>query len=299
MDTLPEDFTVRASRKGRRRPLVWLSVLVLILAATAGLLVDRLALDGVTRARDRGETPTFSPPSTQPETARVSADLFPSGKAYPLQQWSLRTSKMGFIDDAVIQSATATHPGPENDVLVLKGWTGHTAMGMRLPYVIFSICDQVVGAVPVNAPRPDVAEAIHRNLTHPGWTARIPVGFTPKCPDPVLKAYGVGPVGKNAWPLGSDAPLPDDAPRAPTTLTVDYAAPVITPETFGEAVFGAIRIKVSVANLRQCPSTDCAVVDKRTHGVYKSLIIEQSGDWSLVQFQDGAGWLHGSLFQKR
>ena len=245
-------------------------------------------------AKKKVPLPSPEPPQESLKSS-VEADLFVEADFYPLEKWALRPEKMGFIDSIIFDTPVENDQGAIDDVIFLSGWAGHTFLGMRFPQVIFSVCGVVVGAVKVGSLRPDVASAVNINLKNSGWSATIPVAALPECKARVIKAYGVPPKGKNVWSLNNDVPLPTVPETGEPAFKIIRNAETLSPTTAKEPVFAEISIKASKARIRKCPSESCEILDHKPKGHYKSIIIEKSGNWRLVQFESGAGWIHASL----
>ncbi len=237
-------------------------------------------------------------PAPPPVSVMVSS--YPPQGFHPLSGWSAQKTISGFIDvfsiTSVSDKASEGDLIKNGDVIEISGWAGHTALGMRFYHVFFSVCGKIVGGAPVNGKRPDVAEKVHPNLSISGWWARLYAGQLPRCENPVLKGWGLAPVGTMLWPLGGDMDIPLPAQSEVPDVSIVHAEQPIDPKNVKQPKPVKIVITARKVNLRKCASTECKIVGKVTGGKLQAIIIEKSDKWSLLQFEGVSGWLANRLF---
>ncbi|MDA0786968.1 MAG: hypothetical protein O3B37_11835, partial [Proteobacteria bacterium] len=184
------------------------------------------------------------------------------------------------------------------DILVARGWAGDTGLGMRLSDVLLARCNRIIGRAKVTLDRPDVAKAVHPNLVRSGWEAQLLAGHLPSCGDDDLSAWAVIPgspallislVGRHAVTV--------DRVGAPAVSNVS-AQSEIRPETYGAPAKETFEILASRANLRRCGSTTCPVTAQIDRGTHSGVLLDDDGEWSLLGFDNGQGWLFNKLYRR-
>lgn len=191
-----------------------------------------------------------------------------------------------------------SRPLRADDVLLVTGWAGDPAVGLRFPHVLFEVCDRVVGHAEVAAARPGLARFMHVNLGQAGFTALLPVALLPDCPEPVLRAWAVRSQAARhalagAWPLPArpaeaDAEMPRFAGRT--------AAP-LRPGDLPERDIQRIEVRVRSAYLRKCGARACDPVGGLTAGRHRVVIADQADGWSLLLGDSQEGWIRDTLYR--
>ena len=127
----------------------------------------------------------------------LPVDSYAPDAIYDIAQWSQGEQYSGYIDAVFVNGVPLPKDGSyqfsPRDVIAMKGWTGEVKVGIKLPYVIASACGKIVGHARVTGPHPDVAKAVHRNLTVSGWRFRIASNSLPNCANWALRVWGVAP----------------------------------------------------------------------------------------------------------
>lgn len=181
------------------------------------------------------------------------------------------------------------------DVVELRGWAGHPAHGLRFRDVLLSLCGKIVGRARVNIDRPDVASAVHPNLSVSGWRAKLAADHMPRCDNAVLQAWGVAPVGHNIFPLFGDTAMSvTGTVQSPTTIFASRWPPLM-PANNSEAKLKKIDVRASELPLRKCGAAACEVVGRIAQGTHEGYVLERAGDWSLFQIGASAGWASNKL----
>ena len=244
------------------------------------------------------EPPELSPDELLPQEllpVAVTVDSYAAPDTEPLDFGEKIAGTYGFVDRVSIGGA---HPAPlasrsltNDDVLVVSGWAGHQKLGMSMPRVLFALCGRIVGSVTVGDLRPDVAQAVHPYLDQSGWRGQLAVAHLPRCEEQKLQAFGLGPQGRNLWPLAEYTTLmlpPLDAVAAKRFVA---RAPPLTFAAIPIPKASNIIVKASALRLRACGASDCEILGKVTKGTYPGYVIERRGDWALVQLPALSGWL--------
>lgn len=125
----------------------------------------------------------------------LPVDSYGPDAIYDIAQWSQGEQYSGYIDAVLVNGVPLPKDGSHQcapwDVIEMKGWPGEVWVGIKLPYVIVPACGKIVGNARVTGPRPDLAKAVHRNLTVSGWRLRIATNFLPNCANWALRVWGV------------------------------------------------------------------------------------------------------------
>lgn len=263
---------------------LWAAIFLGVMAASAGATFGVLSHVGATRA-----APSPAPigivrasPSEMPVTSRrIPVDSVAEG--FRPEPDAVHDMRVGWVD-----SVRASDDGA---VLIVGGWAGDPALGVRIPIVGVGACGTIVATVPVEGERQDVRANVHPNLDRAGWTARIFADHLPSCDGRALEAYAFLPGGRVAAKLAlADATIPALAPdgavadgpaamRRPTDL-----AP---PET--------IRMRVAAAHqvLRRCAEPACGESSRVPRGEHRLVVLDRRDGWSLIALPgaERAGWL--------
>lgn len=236
----------------------------------------------------------------QGDVPQVIVDSFGPLERIPLESWTSVEELVGHFDVLVRGSDGAAVEeglllGPA-DLLVAQGWAGNQALGLNLSDVVFSACGQIIARAQIAMPRPDVAEAVHPNLTNAGWRAEILAADLPACSDSNIRAWGVVPGAlARLAPLARSFPYVSPGPSgAPPRLS---AQQTVEADRYPKPEFVGLQVTTSKANLRKCGSTSCAVVGQIDGGRYTAHIATEDPEWSLIVFPGGAGWLFNELFE--
>lgn len=127
----------------------------------------------------------------------LPVDSYAPDAIYDIAQWSQGEQYSGYIDAVFVNGVPIPKDGSyqfaPRDGIEMKGWTGEVKVGIKLPYVIASACGKIVGHARVTGPHPDVAKAVHGNLTVSGWRLRIASNSLPNCANWALRVWGVAP----------------------------------------------------------------------------------------------------------
>ena len=233
------------------------------------------------------------PPPTSPT---LDVDTFGPASVYPLAAWTVGSAGGGWFDSLAVGGAVAG-PGTtvevkDGDVIRVGGWAGDPSLGMRLPYVLLSICDVVVATVPVTAPRPDVAQTVHPHLGASGWQAKLLVDDLPRCETERLQAYGVAATRRVAFPLSGAFDLKISDTGSPTASAVNHARPAVLPDDIPEAApLATLTIAGNRVNLRRCGDVACAAIGTLAAGTHDVTILDRTDDWLLLFSPKATGWL--------
>lgn len=246
-----------------------------------------------TQVAPKPEQQTLQQPvEPQPEIRTV--DSVPTALQYPVSEWNAVSFYSGFIDKVLVDGEDRTSQQiidvARDDVITLTGWAGHSEFGMRTPTVLFSVCETVVGVATVQDPRQDVADNVHVNLTRSGWRATIAVEHLPTCEKPILVAWAQAPLGYNIFPLHGGRVLNMTGGEPPAFKLKSRYRPARHSER-SQPVMKTITVNANALRIRRCPTTDCDVVGQFSAGQYSGFVIEQAGDWSLVQIDSQVGWV--------
>jgi hypothetical protein len=244
-----------------------------------------------------------SPKSVQPVPAPILVDSYASAQAYSITEWVRGDQFSGYIDEAQVNGVALPKDGSHlfdpGDVIELAGWAGEVHIGIRLPYVIASVCDTVVGHTPVSDPRPDVAKAIHPNLGVSGWRMRIASQFLPVCENRALRVWGVTPgLTRLILPLNGHVPISAPDRGAEPTLEqnkngapeFDHPQPLMTQDM--EALRPlTLMVKAERLNIRACGDAKCRITGKFRKGEWSVVKMDENKDWLLVATPERAGWV--------
>lgn len=239
------------------------------------------------------------PPKVTPQPVPATpiihqVDSVPPALQYAISEWNAVSFYSGFIDQVLIdgedRSSQQIIDVTRSSLITLIGWAGHSEFGMRTPTVLFSVCEKVVGVATVQDPRQDVADNVHMNLTRAGWKATIAVEHLPQCEKPILVAWAQAPLGYNIFPLHGGRILNFTGGEAPAyKLTSRFRPP--RHDDRSQPKMKTVVVTANALRIRRCPTTDCAVVGQITAGRHEGFLIEQAGDWSLVQIDQQVGWV--------
>lgn len=238
----------------------------------------------------------FPPPPSPQAAPALDVDTFSPAAVYPLAAWSLGAAGGGWLDYLSIGGRTAALGSnvavKDGDIIQVGGWAGDASLGMRLPYILLSVCDVVVATVATSIPRPDVAQSIHPNLGMSGWQAKLLADDLPRCEDMTLQAYGVAAARRIAFPLLGSFDLKASDPGSSATLLVNHAPPAILPDILPEAVpLMVVTITGNRVNLRRCGDAKCDVVGNLTAGKHEVTILDETSEWLLLASPKANGWL--------
>lgn len=252
------------------------------------------------------DDPPMAPPPDDPQPVTIRSHAWPAALQYPLAGWNAIEYRVGHVDTAVIEpgglniAQAPEAPVPPESELVLSGWAGHPLYGVRMSHVLFAMCGSVVGAAPIGLERPDVAAAVHPNLGHSGWRARLATGALPRCGDGTLRVLALAPSGFNVFPLFETLSLTLAPPAArPDGRPVDYEPlePPVSPEIRDAPQPVEIIVTAETLRMRRCGSTDCDVVGRLDGGRLDAFVIDGTEDWLLVQAGPQVGWIARAFIQ--
>ncbi len=241
-----------------------------------------------------------APPPPPPPPPPLQLDSSPS--PYPLSRWQLAEPPIfgGKVESAKIlgrSDANAQDNLRLDDVVELTGWAGDAALGMRIQTVLFSACDEIFASVPVNGPRPDIAQSVHRNLTPSGWTVRFMIAHVPRCARTEVRIWAAAPGRSLLLPFETLLPLqatPIGVERLPATVSRGALAQpprqLLEPKSFTVPGPGAV-------TLRGCGATDCASTGTLARGRHAGFVIEAGPEWSLIAVGQRAGWIANASVQ--
>ncbi|MBI1209524.1 MAG: SH3 domain-containing protein [Azospirillum sp.] len=219
----------------------------------------------------------------------IRVDSFGSG-SYPLTDWPIEaTVTTGWLDSVTVESPEK-RPLRDDDVLVLAGWAGESGIGIRVSYVVFSFCGQVVGAVAVGESRPDVAQTVHPNLRNSGWHARLLVGHLPRCGESMLEAWSVNLAASGLFPLNGRIGLALPDRKQSSAIDSFVAAPVFKPGDGTPIAVVAFTVRARSLNIRRGPGTDFGVAGDLPAGKYTGYVLDSEDGWVQVIAGDKAGW---------
>lgn len=160
---------------------------------------------------------------------------------------------------------------------------------MRTPKVLFAICGKVIGHTETGLPRPDVAAAIHPNLSHSGWSAQLSIDLMPHCEDAKLTTWAVAPIGSNIFRLtGEYVPPHRDEERTDTNaMSILPFRPGDNPRAAPEI----LKFASAPVAIRKCPASSCEIVAQLSTKEQVGFVIERRKGWRLVQIDRIAGWI--------
>ncbi|MBT4888106.1 MAG: hypothetical protein HON65_00945 [Rhodospirillales bacterium] len=242
---------------------------------------------------------------TRPEPMMIMLDSYPPGFEYPLEDWKVLDQTSGYIDGAAINKKPFIPNGTvtlhSSDILELNGWAGHWRLGMRFPEVLFSSCGIVFAGTSVSNVRSDIAETVHPNLMHSGWSARLYVDDIPRCDKAMISAWGRPPAGSALRPLiGGVKFTYNDKPRKNKPsgkLNLVHEGPQSSPDTVMDAVPVQLEIRAEIAKLHRCASPKCKVVATLPPGPVSAVLIEDIDGWYLLQSDKGSGWVLSTVVE--
>ncbi len=285
-------------RSGIRAPLIVAAAIAAIVVAVAGWLALAPSKPPAPAPHATAPATPAKPVAKKPPPATpVPVSSVPADKTYPLADWSAATVPSGFVDGVELDGAPLDPAKAKllvaEDVLTVSGWAGDRALGIRFPNVVLSLCGRVVATTGVDQPRPDVAKAVHPNLGHSGWTARLLVGHLPRCANATLQGWGVAPFGQVLFPLQGGMPLAL-APAEPLDPQIPIEThPLLHPGDLPKAP-QEVRVTVKGAvHVRSCGSVKCPVVGElKQGGQHVAALLDQAEGWALVVVPKAAtGWL--------
>lgn len=245
--------------------------------------------------------PSPAAPSPSSQVPRVYDGFAPSQQT-ALRDWQLQAGEAGSLDHISIAgadpSALGLRPIGDGDILAVTGWAGDPRIGLRYPWVAFSLCGAVVGAVRVEEPRPAITRLVHPNLRAPGFSAHLPVALLPRCSDngvATLSAYAV--LEENHLvPLAGRIPLLLP-PGPPAAVGEAASPPPLTPQTLPRLDRQTITLAAPGANLRACPDRACEEVGGLGAGRHSVLLLDQINGWRLLKGESQAGWISETLLR--
>lgn len=238
------------------------------------------------------------------ETAVRAFGHFGRGRGYPLALWEEDDALAGAVTHISIGGARpSTLTGralTPADVLVVSGWAGEPLLGLPFTHVLFSLCGEVFAAADVREPRPDIRRFVHGNLSHAGWSTRLPVAAFPACPGAVadvpelLRVWAVRDQ-KILYPLEGVTAL--TLPRGQALASaVPEGRPPVRPETLPPLERRRVRVVEEGASLRQCPAFDCAALGRVGAGAQDAVLLDHAERWTLLVVDGQAGWLADDRF---
>lgn len=241
---------------------------------------------------------TLDVPTPVIEVDPLFVDSYPVSSQIPLDTWESLQLPMGHFD--VLAAESISHPAGrdgQTTILVARGWTGETQMGMRLQDVFLSMCGLIIARANVVQDRPDVARIVHPNLLRSGWVARIYPGDLPACEDPAMSAWAIvpgNPARLARLKVTHNVPGMDFHPIGDLRISSQSD---VTSETYPSPEPTEISITVRRANMRRCASTECDIVGKVDGGDYTAALIEDTGAWTLATIDNNYGWIFNELYR--
>lgn len=284
------------------RYLVFPALLAMIaLAAVGGFLAYREnQLQGFLNAVPGGDDAAMQSTATRVVTPieappAIEVESYAPGSEYPFAEWETVDDPAGFVDWVTVNGElvgldelVSVRPG---DVIGIGGWAGHRLLGMRFPEVLFSICDTVIGGVPVSGIREDISESVHPNLLYSGWEAMLFAADLPDCVNASLSVWGRPPVGATLRPvIGARRIDRIDDPAKPGVMVI-HTEPIVRPEHARLAGPERITVPSSGISLRQCAGQSCPVMANVPPGELDAVFVEESDGWMLIQSAKGSGWV--------
>ncbi len=213
---------------------------------------------------------------------------------YDILKWNLVAYRAGNVDEVRAEHGHVSKDGrltlSKGDRVLLSGWAGHPAYGVRFRDVLFSLCGKVVGRASIQGARADVARAVHRNLGSSGWAAKLAADHLPRCKEQVLQAWGVAPIGYNIFPLSGKTVLSFTGTAGPVAGFYRTQLAPLTPAKNGKALLRKIKVRASAVRLRKCGDSTCDVVGKIPAGLHEGFVLETTDGWTLFQIGDAVGW---------
>jgi hypothetical protein len=250
-----------------------------------------------TTGKDVARAPNASP-SPVAASPGVTVDSYAPDAVLDLKDWKQGKQLSGYFDsvalNGVILAKTATPTlNAASDILMLSGWAGEINVGIRYPFVVASVCGDIVAHAAVREERPDVAKAVHPNLTVSGWRMRVAAASIPTCEDSSIRVWGVAP-GQTRLILPLNGRFSLNV--SPRISSVSEAAPLehpapLTREMMPQVVSLALKVTANTLNIRRCGDAECAITGKFRKGVWPVVKMDQSADWLLVATPERAGWV--------
>ena len=237
-----------------------------------------------------------------PAQAAFAAPAVAVGSFLPKDQsdlaaWGRADAPSGHLDAAFLARTGAKLDAQAalkaDDLIDVHGWAGDRLLGLRFETALISLCGKVVARARVGEARPDVARAMHPNLTRSGWRTRLAVVHLPRCANAQLQAWGVVPGAPVLVPLAGTVPL--ELP--PPSGSPPPGAPPFQPKDVAAPKLGPIAVLVELAELRHCGSTDCAVAAQAGGGTHQGYVAAQAGDGAWVVLGARAGGLPRAQFR--
>ncbi len=261
--------------------------------------------DAERAARQQEKTkriPDSKPPKLPLVTKKPApVDSLAAKDQYDILKWNLVGYRSGNVDIVRAENDEAPRDGSiklaKGSYVTLSGWAGHPAFGMRFRDVLFSLCGKVVGRAAVQISRPDVAKAVHKNLLHSGWKAKLATDLLPQCEEQVLQVWGVAPIGFNIFPLTGKTTIVLTNSLASNRWEFFPESKILTPAQNGPAELKSIGITASSLRLRKCGDPACDIVGRIARGAHQGYVLETVDNWSLVQIGESVGWAYRKFLQ--
>ena len=239
--------------------------------------------------------------STRHEAPPVPVNSYGNDIVIPLKNWEQATVIAGNVDRVLIDGPEPqdlkTRALTNEDILQISGWAGNTSLGMRMRYVLISMCKEIIGHAPILDRRSDIAETVHPNLILSGWTAWVAVSHLPRCEDPRLRFWAMEAHTATISPLTNwhKINLPKTSIKPKRSFYTDGNP--LKPERISKPIPVVLRIFNDQVNLHYCADADCRIIGTQAKGKYLAFIADTSHDWALIQFRQSSGWLAKSLFK--
>jgi hypothetical protein len=247
-----------------------------------------------------------APPVPTKKNLRVVSPLVPVNSygndiVIPLKSWEQATIIAGNVDQVLIDGSEprdiGNRPLNNDDVLQISGWAGNMSLGMRMRYVLISMCKEVIGHTPILDRRPDIAETIHPNLVLSGWTAWIAVAHLPRCEDPRIRFWAMGAHAATISPLVNRHKINLPASSFEPKRAFYTDGNPLKPERLTKPIPVVLNILNDQVNLHHCADADCRIIGTQAKGSYLAFIADTAHDWALIQFRQSSGWLAKSQFE--
>jgi hypothetical protein len=257
------------------------------------------------KAKPIPAAPAPAPPSPakMPVLPETPVDSLGVAEQYDILKWNLVGFRSGNVDAVHSERGDPPVKGrltlAKGGHVVLAGWAGHPAYGMRFRDVLFSLCGQVIGRAAVRGERPDVAKAVHINLNQSGWRATLATDLIPRCDAQVLQAWGVAPIGFNVFPLTGKTEIVFADRAGPPVAHYLPEAKLLTPAQNAPAKLTSIDVSATNLRLRKCGDAKCNVVGRIAKGSHQGYVLESVADWSLIQVGELVGWGYGKYLKAR
>ena len=303
------------ARRRSKSPLLVTVALILVVGSLAGWGVAKYmtastgpgANIDLPKSVDLVEKPTTGkavatapnaspPPVTAPPG--VVVDSYAPDAVLDIKEWKQGKQFSGYFDSVALNGVVlAKNALPTlsatNDILTLSGWAGEINVGIRYPFVVASICRNIVAHAAVTGARSDVAKAVHPNLTVSGWRIQIAAASIPTCADSTIRVWGVAP-GRTRlilplngrFSVKAGSVLSDASKAAP----LEYAVP-LTLEVMPPVASLTLKVTANTLNIRRCGDAKCAITGKFRKGAWPVVKMDESADWLLVATPERAGWV--------